>query len=52
MARVFHIVAFSTKSWPECPRELDGEPREVIIGNYIISCWVRRNCIVLVFELD
>ena len=44
MARVFYIVGFSTKSWLECPSELNDEPREVIIGNVIISCRVQRNC--------
>ena len=51
MAWVFHVVAFSTKSWLKCPSELNDEPREVIIGNVIISCRVQRNRIVLVFEL-
>lgn len=51
MARVFHIVEFSTKGWVECPSELNDESREVIIGNVIISYRVRRNCIILVFGL-
>ena len=50
MARVFHIVAFSTKSWLERPSELNDEPREVIIGNIVISSRVQRHCFVLVFE--
>jgi hypothetical protein len=42
MAQVLHIVAFSTKSWLECPSELNDEPRKVVIGNviYLLSGFV------------
>lgn len=51
MARVFHIITFSTKSWLECPSEFNDEPREVSVENVIISYRVQCNCIVLVFGL-
>jgi len=45
MAQVFHTVRLPTKSWCECPSELNDEPREVIAGN-IIMHRVRHNHIV------
>ena len=46
MAQVFHIVGLPAKSWCECSRQLNDEPRKVIIGNAIIPRRIQGNCIV------